>query len=241
MTTSGDQALPKAVQLMWGLEEPGGRGPKRALTIDQILDAAIEVADAEGYAALSMNRVAKQLGFTAMSLYRYVDSKTMLVNLLVDRVVGLPPAGVAGATWRAGLHQWAVAEFEAIGIHEWWVDIPQSGPPMGPNNMAWVEAGLQVLGAVPVSESVKLQLVMNLSMFVVGRRRAARDLRIGEGGDFGAVMARVLDPGRFPATSAALAEAAFESEEIDWEKADFEFGLARLLDGYEIYIRSFGG
>ncbi|MFD6107446.1 TetR/AcrR family transcriptional regulator, partial [Nocardia salmonicida] len=193
MTTSGDAALPKTVQLMWGLDESGGRGPRRALTIDQILDAAIEVADAEGYAALSMNRVANQLGFTAMSLYRYVDSKTMLVNLLVDRVVGQPPTAVAGATWRAGLQQWALAEFEAIGTHEWWVDIPQSGPPMGPNNMAWVEAGLRALGAVPLPESVKLQLVMNLSMFVVGRRRAARDLRIGEGDDFGAIMARVLD------------------------------------------------
>ncbi|MFD4442325.1 TetR/AcrR family transcriptional regulator [Nocardia sp. NPDC058519] len=240
MTTPGDPGLPKAVQLMWGLHEPGGRGPKRALTLDQILDAAIEVADAEGYAALSMNRVAKQLGFTAMSLYRYVDSKTMLVNLLVDRVVGQPPAVVGGSTWREGLRQWALAEFEIIGIHEWWVDIPQSGPPMGPNSIAWLDAGLQALRAQPLPEPIKLQLVMNLSMFVVGRRRAARDLRIGEGAAFTTIMATMVDPVRFPAMSAALAGAAFDNEEINWEQADFEFGLARLLDGYEVFIATFG-
>lgn len=239
MTTPGDKGLPKAVQLMWGLAEPGGRGPKRTLTLDQILDAAIEVADAEGYAALSMTRVAKQLGFTAMSLYRYVDSKTMLVALLVDRVVGPPPEIAPDTPWRAALEQWALAEFEAVGVHEWWVDIPQTGPPMGPNSIAWLDAGLRALGSTGLPESVKLRLVMNLSMFTIGRRRAARELRIGEGADFAEIMAEVLGSGRFPAMSHALAAAAFDDEQIDWAKADFEFGLARMLDGYEILIRAF--
>ncbi|APE33614.1 TetR family transcriptional regulator [Nocardia mangyaensis] len=241
MTTTGDKDLPKAVQLMWGLRESGGRGPKRGLTLDQILDAAIEVADAEGYAALSMTRVAKQLGFTAMSLYRYVDSKTMLIALLTDRVIGPPPVIAQGTPWRVGLEKWATAEFEAVGVHEWWVDIPQSGPPMGPNSMAWLDAGLRALGSTTLPETIKLQLVMNLSMYSIGRRRAARDLRVGEGADFATIMAEVLGTGRFPAMSTALAASAFDNEEIDWGRADFEFGLARMLDGYEIFIRSFEG
>ncbi|MFD6394713.1 TetR/AcrR family transcriptional regulator [Nocardia sp. NPDC055029] len=240
MTTSGDTALPKAVELMWGLEQPGARGPRRGLTLDQILDAAVAVADAEGYAALSMNRVAKQLGFTAMSLYRYVDSKNTLIDLLMDRVVGEPPAIAAGTPWRPGLEQWARAEFERIGRHPWWVDIPLNRPPMGPNNMAWLDAALRLLGATAVPEPVKLQLVMNLSMFVVGKRRVVRDLQAEEDGDFASVMARVLDPQRYPSVSAALSASAFHDDEIDWEKADFEFGLARLLDGYEVFIRTFG-
>ncbi|MFC9472742.1 TetR/AcrR family transcriptional regulator [Nocardia sp. NPDC056952] len=240
MTTSGDMALPKAVELMWGREQPGGRGPKRGLTLDQILDAAIEVADAEGFAALSMNRVAKQLGFTAMSLYRYVDSKNTLVDLLMDRVVGAPPEIAAGTPWRVGLEQWALAEFERLGRHLWWLDIPLSRPPMGPNNMAWLETALQVLAEAAVPEPIKLQLVMNVSMFVVGKRRFLRDLQEEEGGDFASVMARVLDPQRFPSVSAALSNAAFDDDDIDWERADFEFGLARLLDGYEVFIATFG-
>lgn len=239
MTTSGDTALPKSVELMWGLEQPGARGPRRGLTLDQILDAAVAVADAEGYAALSMNRVAKQLGFTAMSLYRYVDSKNTLIDLLMDRVVGEPPAIAAGTPWRQGLEQWASAEFERIGRHPWWVDIPLNRPPMGPNNMAWLDAGLRLLGETAVPEPIKLQLVMNLSMFVMGKRRAVRDLQTEEDGDFASVMARVLDPQRFPSVSAALSASAFYADEIDWDKADFEFGLARLLDGYEVFIRTF--
>lgn len=239
MTTSGDTALPKAVELMWGLEQAGSRGPRRGLTLDQILDAAIAVADAEGYAALSMNRVAKQLGFTAMSLYRYVDSKNTLVDLLVDRVVGPPPDIAPDIPWRAGLEAWAHAEFERIGTHPWWVDIPLNRPPLGPNNMAWLDAGLRTLSATAVPESIKLQLVMNLSMFVVSKQRAVRDLQTEADGDFAGVLARVLDPQRFPSVTAALSASAFYDDEIDWGKADFEFGLARLLDGYEVFVRTF--
>lgn len=240
MTTSGDTALPRSVELMWGLGQPGGRGPKRALTLDQILDAATEVADAEGFAALSMNRVAKQLGYTAMSLYRYVDSKNTLVDLLMDRVVGVPPVIAPQTPWRSGLEQWARAEFARLGRHPWWMDIPLSRPPMGPNNMAWLETALGVLAEAAVPDPVKLQLVMNVSMFVVGKRRFLRDLEKEEGGDFPSVMTRVLDPQRFPWVSAALSAAAFDDGDIEWEQADFEFGLARLLDGYEVFIATFG-
>ncbi|MFF2087227.1 TetR/AcrR family transcriptional regulator [Nocardia sp. NPDC058176] len=240
MTTSSDEDLPKAVQLMWGMQESGGRGPKRGLTLDQILDAATEVADAEGFAALSMNRVARQLGFTAMSLYRYVDSKDTLIDLLMDRVVGPPPEIAPGMPWRVGLEQWAFAEFARIGRHSWWLDIPMSHAPMGPNNMAWLETALQVLAEVDVPDPVKFQLVMNMSMFVVGKRRFLRDLQEDEGGDFVSVMTQVLDPQRFPAVTAALSASAFDDDDVDWEQADFAFGLARLLDGYEVFIAGFG-
>ncbi|MDO3649827.1 TetR/AcrR family transcriptional regulator [Nocardia mangyaensis] len=240
MTTTGDKDLPKAVQLMWGLQESGGRGPKRALTLDQILAAATEVAEAEGFAALSMNRVARQLGFTAMSLYRYVDSKDTLIDLLMDRVVGQPPEIAPGTPWRVGLEQWAFAEFARLGRHLWWLDIPMRRAPMGPNNMAWLETALQVLAEVDVPDPVKFQLVMNMSMFVVGKRRFLRDLQEDEGGDFVSVMTQVLDPQRFPAVTATLSASAFDDDDIDWEQADFAFGLARLLDGYEVFIAGFG-
>ncbi|MGM7644654.1 TetR/AcrR family transcriptional regulator [Nocardia sp. JW2] len=240
--TTGEAALPRAVELMWGLAQPAGRGPKRALTIDQIIDAAIEVADAEGVAALSMSRVAKQLGFTAMSLYRYVDSKDTLLDLLMDRVVGAPPDIPAGTSWRAGLEQWAFAEFDRIGRHPWWIDIPLARPPMGPNNMAWLEVALGALAGTGVPEPAKLELVMNVSVYVIGKCRMLRDLQTVEGADFASVMARVLDPQRFPAVTAAMSGAAFDGESdvhFDWARADFEFGLARMLDGFEVFIRTF--
>src|SRR6478752_7189470 len=83
--------LPRAVELAWGLGAGGTRGPRRGLSLEQVVDAAVEVAEAEGFGAVSMSRVAKQVGYTTMSLYRYVDSKDTLVALMSDRVIGDAP------------------------------------------------------------------------------------------------------------------------------------------------------
>lgn len=237
---SAKAAVPKSLALLWGLEEAGGRGPKRGLTLDRILDAAVEVADAEGYQALSMNRVARQLGFTAMSLYRYVDSKQTLIDLLLDWVIGAPPDIEPGATWREGLRQWAVAEYVAIDRHPWWLEIPLNGPPMGPNNMAWLEAGLSRIAATEIAPSLRLQLVLNLSFYVIGRMRIARGMLADavDDDDFAEVMGQLIDPGRYPNVVAAFAADDPFEDEIDWHRADFEFGLDRLLDGYESFVRA---
>ncbi|MGN2641003.1 TetR/AcrR family transcriptional regulator [Nocardia takedensis] len=240
MTESDNTEVPRSLALLWGLDTPGGRGPKRGLSLERILEAAVEVADAEGYQALSMGRVAKHLGFTAMSLYRYVDSKQTLVDLLLDWVIGPPPAVEPGASWRTGLRGWAVAEYEAIARHPWWLDIPLIGPPMGPNNIAWLEAGLGVLAETGIPVQVRLQLVMNLTFYVMGRMRVARGLDVGDVEDDPAAdaLVRLIDPARFPNVAAAFrADPSFE-DDIDWVKADFEFGLDRMLDGYEDHVRT---
>ncbi|MBF6456012.1 TetR/AcrR family transcriptional regulator [Nocardia cyriacigeorgica] len=241
--TSGTGELPKAVALMWGLEQPGGRGPKRGLSLEQIIEAAIAIGDAEGFAALSMNRVARELGFTAMSLYRYVDSKATLMEMMLDHVIGLPPEIEPGTSWRAGLAQWARSEYEVLGRHPWALDISFGGsPPLGPNNMAWLEAGLGTLREVPVPDAVKLQLVMNLSLYVIGRRRAARDIApsLESEADFTEPLRQLLDPQQFPALLSALSNRAFDDDDIDWEQGDFEFGMERLLDGYECFVNAYG-
>src|SRR5690606_30128962 len=233
--------LPRSVALLWGLDREGERGPRRGLTLEQILDTAIALADAEGSSALSMNRIGKELGVTAMSLYRYVENKQTLVMLVLDRVIGSPPEIAADDGWRAGLRAWALAEFETVARHPWWLDMPLAGPPMGPNNMAWLEAGLATLGRTNLPESMRLQLVMNLSLYVLGRFWAAKDFIADQGGDhdFEGAMRSVLDPARFPALLSALAQRAFDGD-IDWARADFEFGLDRMLDGYERFLDSGG-
>ena len=231
--------LPRAVQLAWGIAEPGSRGPRRGLALEQIVDAAIEVADADGFAALSMSRVAKRLGYTTMSLYRYVDSKDTLVQLVMDRVIGAPPRIDPDLPWRDALRAWAMAEFHSIMRHPWWLDIGLGVPPTGPNNMAWLEVGLSVMGKTALPEPVKFQLVMNVSFFVIGRTRVVRELSASnrdDDADYGAVMTQVLDPERFPAITAALASSAFDQGDLDWDESDFQFGLDRLLDGYERYV-----
>ncbi|MEC3957383.1 TetR/AcrR family transcriptional regulator [Nocardia sp. CDC153] len=237
MKPEDEPVLPKSVKLLWDLDSAGSRGPKRGLSLEQILTTATAIADAEGYAALSMARVAKELGFTTMSLYRYVDSKDTLVELLHDSIFDAPPE-LPTHDWRAALEAWAWAEFHAIRTHDWWLDIPMTGPPLGPKNMMWLEAGMAALSTVPIPESLKLQLLVNLSVYVIGRTRFLRDSiqQAKQDADYTGILTAVLDPERFPAVTRALTNRAFDDDDMHWEEADFTFALARLLDGYQVFI-----
>ncbi|WP_223885197.1 TetR/AcrR family transcriptional regulator [Nocardia colli] len=237
---TGTSAIAKSFALMWGVDEPGTRGPKRGLSLDQVIDAAIEVADAEGVTALSMSRVAKHLGFTTMSLYRYVDSKDTLLTLVSDRAIGLPPELPTDVGWRAGIEAWAWGVAASMRRHPWFLDLPLAAPPMGPCNMAWLDAGLGMFAETAVPESIKLQLVLNVSLYMIGRMRVAKEMADGgETDEYPALLSQVLDPQQFPALTRAFAAQAFEDDDVEWDDADLRFGLDRLLDGYEQFIRSY--
>ncbi|PTR31904.1 TetR family transcriptional regulator [Rhodococcus sp. OK519] len=240
METTGETALPRFVELAWGLEEAGRRGPKRGLSIDEILDAAIELADEEGVVALSMARVAKRLGFTTMSLYRYVESKDELLELIADRVIGAPPEIPATVSWRDGLEMWARAEYDALMRHRWWLRLPINGAPLGPNNVAWLEAALGCLASTGLPEALKVQVALNVSVHVIGRARFTVDLVVdAESDNYASILPRVIEPTRFPALTAALDGGAFAGDDVDWEDADFWFALGLLLDGVERIVAGY--
>src|ERR1700712_5698711 len=90
-------------EFLWQERSKPTRGPKPALTLDQIADAAVAIADAEGLDAVSMQRVAADLGYTKMSLYRYLPGKAELVAAMVERALGGPPSIAVDGEWRAGL------------------------------------------------------------------------------------------------------------------------------------------
>lgn len=232
--------IPLVMKLLWGVEDNSTRrGPQRSLSIDHIVAAAIRLADRDGYGAISMAGVAKQLGFTTMSLYRYVDSKDTLLALLADRAIGPAPAIDTGMGWRAALESWALAEFDAIKVHPWWLDIPADLRTGGPNTMDWLEAGLTTLTDVAIPDANKLQLVSNLSLYVMSRGRLA--LQMTAAGDSPANhqqhLAQILEPAQYPALTSALAAQAFHTLGTEgFELADFKFGLDRLLDGFAAYI-----
>src|SRR5450432_2060870 len=79
-----DDRIPSGLQLAWGLRDAGTRGPKRGLTLDQIVAAGIKVAHTDGVGSMSMARIATELGVGTMSLYRYVSAEDELLLLMVD-------------------------------------------------------------------------------------------------------------------------------------------------------------
>src|SRR5262245_28136074 len=103
------RALPDQVTLLWGLREAPRRGPKSTLTVQDITRAAIEVADADGLAAVSMARVAAHLGNSTMALYRHVRSKDELLLLMWDAAMEDPPEFTEDGDWRDKLAEWARA------------------------------------------------------------------------------------------------------------------------------------
>ncbi|MFD0534632.1 TetR/AcrR family transcriptional regulator [Actinomadura luteofluorescens] len=78
-------------ELLWGQRKPRSRGPRPAFDLARLADTAVKVADAEGLEAVSMHRIAAELGFTKMALYRYVNGKTELMAIMIEAAVGTPP------------------------------------------------------------------------------------------------------------------------------------------------------
>jgi AcrR family transcriptional regulator len=187
-----ESGLPAAIEQLWGLRGTGRRGgPKPVLSLERIVAAAVALADEGGLAALSMSRLAEKLGFTTMSLYRYVASKDDLLVLMLDAAIGPPPAAAAGSGWRAGVEGWARALRAGYGRHPWMVDLPISGLPAGPNQLVWFERGLGVLAATTLEPGERAASVLLLATYVRAQGRRVRRGGLGRRGAAGGRPAAV--------------------------------------------------
>jgi AcrR family transcriptional regulator len=242
--TDTEPELPAAIEQLWGLRGSARRGgPKPALSLERIVAAALGLADEGGLAALSMSRLAEKLGFTTMSLYRYVSSKDDLLVLLLDAAIGLPPDAEEVPGWRDGAEAWARALRAGYARHPWMVDLPISGLPAGPNQMVWFERGLRTLASTTLQPGERAAAVLLLATYVRAQTQLVQDLtRAATGGsggvDWAAVVRRVADPQRFPEVAAVVAAGVFEDDPDDFPDDDFGFGLQRILDGVEALHRS---
>lgn len=238
--TPTEPELPRAVALAWGVAAHPQRGPKRELSIERIVDVAVELADRGGLAAVSMAAVASELGFTPMSLYRYVTSKDDLLVLMQERGIGIPPESVREQDgWRAGLREWNRTTAEAYLEHPWLLDIPVSGTPSTPNNLAWLDAALEILADAPVDADSKLSIVLALIAQVRWRATILRGYAsvAAEGGDPDAadaaterLLSELVTAEEFPFVRRAIDDGAFDPIPAG---DPFAFGLERLLDGID--------
>ncbi|PSL02079.1 TetR family transcriptional regulator [Haloactinopolyspora alba] len=239
----------RTVDLLWGDASAPARGPRPALSLDQIIWAGVEVADAEGLTAVSMRRVAEKLGFTTMSLYRYVPSKGDLLDLMADAVVGPPPADVVACDdWRHALVHWARNTMLMYRERPWVLEVPLNGPPMGPNHLRWMEAGLSAMTDSGMDPGDMIGALMLLSGYVRGHAQLTSSLSQVESrtgvsvGQWDAAYARTLEravtDGQHPALAKVVQAGVFDEPDApEWLGYDFEFGLARIIDGIEVHVR----
>lgn len=237
--------LPRGVALAWGVAANPQRGPKRELSIERIVDAAVEIADAGGLGAVSMASVSASLGFTTMSLYRYVSAKDDLVLLMGEAGFGVPPETVREADgWRDGLKVWSHAQVAMYELHPWLLDIPITGTPMTPKSLGWLDAALEVLKDQPLDSDEKLSIVLAVmaqtrwrGSIERGYRDAAAAAGISENAiDSGAasLLDALITGEEFPYLRVLLDDGAFAPGPDD----PFAFGLDRVLDGIERYIEA---
>jgi AcrR family transcriptional regulator len=241
-----ENGLSAEIALLWGLREPARRGRKPALSVPDITRAAIEVADTEGLGAVSMARVAKQLGNSTMALYRHVNSKDELLKLMSDAALNDPPEMPADIEWRDGLTLWANSVLAALREHPWYALIPLDGPPIGPRNLAWFDCALGTLADTPLAESEKVGVVMGLLTFVHGEIRLTAELAESFrenpeafGRAYSQALRLLVDPRKMPALGRVVDAGVFDFDTLYDERevqADFRFGLNLYLDGVAAYL-----
>src|SRR6266496_1819554 len=130
--------------LIWTRPEPGTRRPK--FTRDQIASTALAIADAEGFAAVSMRRIATELSAGTMTLYYYVRTKDELVALMDDAIMTevLIDAGEFPKHWYDALTAVGLRTWEVLTRHPWALHSLQNAP-TGPNAMRHFEQSLAAL------------------------------------------------------------------------------------------------
>jgi AcrR family transcriptional regulator len=250
-TTSVEGAMssrpPSGLERLWRRGELD-REPRLGLSLERVVASGIELADAEGLGAVSMKRVAERLGFTTMSLYRYVTSKDDLLLLMHDTAAQPAPGfELPAGDWRAKLAHWTRAQNEIARRHPWLDDVRYIERAGTPSQIAWMELGLRALGDVPLGEFEKLAILLLFSGYVSNQTRLAAAAAHGaqegafESPDhateaFGELLRSVLDAEQYPALMRAVQGGAFAPRE-DPVYLPFDFGLDLILDGVEALLR----
>jgi AcrR family transcriptional regulator len=174
----------------------------------EITAAAIELADREGLDALSMRRLAAELGTGAASLYRYVATREDLLDLMTDATAAEFDLAAPSGAWQADLLALAGQAREVMRRHPWLPALTITRPVLGPHGADLLEHVLDVLAAHPAGPGRKLEafaLLNALTALFVQNELAA------SGADAhrpSAYLGHVVAAGTHPRIAAALAPTA---------------------------------
>jgi AcrR family transcriptional regulator len=228
---------------IWARPEPRGRGRGAALSLDQIAEVALAIADAEGLDAVSIRRIARELGSGAMSLYHYFDSRDELLDLMADRVAAdMVVPGELPADWRDALKAVAMRSRATFARHPWLHGALQGRPRVTPNLMRHIEQSAQAVA--PLAErvddpSLLAVIIAAVDDYTIGytvRERLSPDPHDRAEGilaDFAEDphLRALLEGGEFPLLS------QFVAGSMRMPEGDrFEQGLDWLLDGFAAQI-----
>lgn len=229
--------------LIWTRPERGSRRPK--FTRDQIASTALAIADAEGFAAVSMRRIANELGAGTMTLYYYVRTKDELVTLMDDAMMQevVIPADELPTHWYDALTAVAERTWDVLMRHPWALQALQNAT-TGPNGMRHFEQSLAALADTGLTARDKFALLAVVDDYVHGNVLRSAEIRTATTQPVDDAM--IEEAIRFAATQFATGEfphteAIFGGQDPrevfprligdTTERDRFRHGLAMLLDG----------
>ncbi len=223
-----------ATTLTWTKVRGTRRGTAPDLT--QIVRAAVALADAEGIDAVSMRRVAAALRSGTASLYRCIDSREELLDLMVDAVLGDDPHPPPSGDWRADLTAFARQLRVLLRRHPWLGPQTAGRPTLGPHALGHYEFALTATTSLTADATSAAGVVDTVMAYVLGataREMAEAETQRRTGMTeqewralVGPYVRQIVQSGRYP----QVARAVREAEDLDHEQR-FEFGLACVLDG----------
>lgn len=240
---------------IWARPAPGERRP--TLSREKIVEVALAIADAEGFEAVSMRRIASELGAGTMTLYHYVKTKDEMVALVSDAIMGelLIPAGEVPEGWRAGLAEIARRTRGVFLRHPWILEHmdERSDDGAGPNGLRHVEQSLAVASRTGLDVESQFELVALVDDYVFGyvmRARAGFGFDAEDPGAerrLDAMLAWIGDQlatGEFPHLAAFSGDdprgAFARAAHMTTDEQRFERGLQMLLDGVELELERRG-
>jgi AcrR family transcriptional regulator len=217
---------------------PRRRGPRPRHSREDVVRAAVAIADGEGLDAVTFRAIAAHLGTGVMSLYNYVPDKHALVYDMVElssAEVDLPePTG----DWRADMHLVAGKQRELAHRHPWLIAAVSHLQPLGPATLALLEFGLGALEPTGLSARDRLETIAMINGFVLysaGAELAGAPDPEQQARQF-AMLPELLATGRYPRFAAAIARGG-EPETFD-PAAHFDRLIDKILDGL---VRPAGG
>jgi len=214
----------------------------------EIVAAAVRIADAEGVEAVSMRRLADELGVATMTPYTHVESKDELIDLMRDAVAAemILPEPIP-ADWREALRAIAHRTRDAFEAHPWSLDIASRRPRARINRLRHIEQSVGIMVRLEVAPQTGRAVLMSIDDYVIGycARKRMRQRMLASLGPTGKEALHRLHHDPDPEVTAALEAGELPLiQQITGRRnrthpfgvppdSGFEPGLEWLLDGIE--------
>jgi len=199
-----------------------------------VVAAALAVVESEGGDALTMRRIAEQIGVSASSLYGYVENKEELVQLVLEQIMTEIPFPRADQDWQAMLRTWARETLAVFRRHPGVAGLTMGRVPFGPSILTAIERMLAVMRAAGIPDQVAAFAGDLGSLYVAAFAHEQDVTPVADAGEFAAQAGRwlkSLPPDEFPNT-VALADQLVAGDGDD----RFEWGLDVLIRGLASYL-----